>query len=104
MLRHVIISFLQVSEEILNLYFYVLFIRVVISWFPDLNRNNPAIEWFYTVGDPYLMIFRSIIPMVGTLDLSPLFAFLFLNLTQKVINNIIGVIMDHSAITVLTGH
>nr|AUG32167.1 YGGT family, conserved hypothetical integral membrane protein [Paulinella longichromatophora] len=94
MLRHVIISFLQVTTEILDIYFYALFIRIVISWFPDLSRNNPAIEWLYTVVDPYLVLFRNTVPLIGSLDISPILAFLFLNLTHTLLDNVIIMVMQ----------
>lgn len=52
--------------------------RLVLTWFP----NPPAFieQPLATVTDPYLGLFRGIIPPIGgTLDLSPILAFVVLN-------------------------
>ncbi|KAL6649320.1 hypothetical protein ACP70R_013544 [Stipagrostis hirtigluma subsp. patula] len=65
-------------NNFLNLYNTVLVVRLVLTWFPN---TPPAIVGpLSTVCDPYLNIFRGIIPPLGgTLDLSPILAFLVLN-------------------------
>ncbi|KAF9614697.1 hypothetical protein IFM89_019825 [Coptis chinensis] len=62
----------------LNIYNTLLIVRLVLTWFP----NSPAaiVSPLSTICDPYLNIFRGIIPPLGgTLDLSPILAFLVLN-------------------------
>ncbi|KAL3695096.1 hypothetical protein R1sor_008747 [Riccia sorocarpa] len=62
----------------LNIYNTLLITRLVLTWFP----NPPAIiaNPLSTICDPYLNIFRGIIPPLGgTIDLSPILAFLALN-------------------------
>ncbi|KAK4748461.1 hypothetical protein SAY87_015047 [Trapa incisa] len=62
----------------LNIYNTLLVVRLVLTWFPNVP---PAIvSPLSTLCDPYLNIFRGIIPPLGgTLDLSPILAFLVLN-------------------------
>ncbi|KAJ4708900.1 ylmG-like protein 2, chloroplastic [Melia azedarach] len=62
----------------LNIYNTLLVVRLVLTWFPN---SPPAIVTpLSTLCDPYLNIFRGIIPPLGgTLDLSPILAFLVLN-------------------------
>ncbi|KAG9135345.1 hypothetical protein Leryth_007119 [Lithospermum erythrorhizon] len=62
----------------LNIYNSLLVVRLVLTWFPSAP---PAIvSPLSTLCDPYLNIFRGIIPPLGgTLDLSPILAFLVLN-------------------------
>ena len=56
--------------------------RIIASWFPSAQRY----EWYYWLGratDPYLNIFRRIIPPIGgVLDLSPLLAFFSLQFLE----------------------
>ncbi|BBN05432.1 YggT family protein [Marchantia polymorpha subsp. ruderalis] len=62
----------------LNIYNTLLITRLVLTWFP----NPPAIiaNPLSTICDPYLNIFRGIIPPLGgSIDLSPILAFLALN-------------------------
>ncbi|VFQ60771.1 unnamed protein product [Cuscuta campestris] len=62
----------------LNIYNSLLVVRLVLTWFPNVP---PAIVTpLSTLCDPYLNVFRGIIPPLGgTLDLSPILAFLVLN-------------------------
>ncbi|CAH9074412.1 unnamed protein product [Cuscuta europaea] len=62
----------------LNIYNSVLVLRLVLTWFP--NAPSAIVTPLSTLCDPYLNIFRGIIPPLGgTLDLSPVMAFLVLN-------------------------
>ncbi|KAJ8750885.1 hypothetical protein K2173_016066 [Erythroxylum novogranatense] len=62
----------------LNIYNTLLVIRLVLTWFP--NSPPAIVNPLSTVCDPYLNIFRGIIPPLGgTLDLSPILAFIVLN-------------------------
>ncbi|KAJ4833609.1 hypothetical protein Tsubulata_022457 [Turnera subulata] len=62
----------------LNIYNTVLVVRLVLTWFP--NTPPAIVSPLSTLCDPYLNIFRGIIPPLGgTLDLSPILAFLVLN-------------------------
>ena len=62
----------------LNLYNFVLVVRVLLTWFP--NPPGAIIGPVSTLSDPYLNLFRGIIPPIGgTIDLSPVLAFLTLN-------------------------
>ncbi|CAN6539591.1 unnamed protein product [Malus baccata var. baccata] len=65
-------------SNFLNLYNTLLVVRLVLTWFPN---SPPAIVGpLSTICDPYLNIFRGLIPPLGgSLDLSPILAFLVLN-------------------------
>jgi YggT family protein len=62
----------------LNIYNTLLIGRLILTWFP-----NPPRQLAYplaTLCDPYLNLFRGIIPPIGgTIDLSPILAFTVLN-------------------------
>ncbi|XP_075508240.1 ylmG homolog protein 2, chloroplastic [Primulina tabacum] len=62
----------------LSIYNTLLVVRLVLTWFP--NAPPAVVSPLSTICDPYLNIFRGIIPPLGgTLDLSPILAFLVLN-------------------------
>ncbi|KAG8375763.1 hypothetical protein BUALT_Bualt10G0134100 [Buddleja alternifolia] len=61
----------------LNIYNTLLVARLVLTWFP--NAPPAIVSPLSTICDPYLNIFRGIIPPLGGLDLSPILAFLVLN-------------------------
>jgi len=60
----------------------MLFIRILGSWIPELQQTKfMQFIAFYT--DPYLNIFRRIIPPIGgMLDISPIVAFFCLSLIE----------------------
>ncbi|GAB2275848.1 hypothetical protein Dimus_010592 [Dionaea muscipula] len=62
----------------LNIYNILITARLVLTWFP--NTPPVIVSPLSTLCDPYLSIFRGIIPPLGgTLDLSPILAILALN-------------------------
>ncbi|KAJ1382281.1 CCB3/YggT [Sesbania bispinosa] len=62
----------------LNIYNTLLIVRLVLTWFP--NTPPAVVSPLSTICDPYLNLFRGLIPPLGgTLDLSPILAFLVLN-------------------------
>ncbi|KAG0631357.1 hypothetical protein M758_1G247000 [Ceratodon purpureus] len=61
----------------LNIYNTILIARLVLTWFP--SAPEAIVNPLSTICDPYLNVFRGIIPPLGTLDLSPILAFTVLN-------------------------
>lgn len=57
-----------------SLYSNLLIVRVLLSWFPAA-QNQPILRPLFTVCDPYLNLFRSIVPPVFGIDFSPILAF-----------------------------
>jgi YggT family protein len=64
--------------QFVNIYTLLLLIRVLLSWFPNVNWYNPVFSLLSQLTDPYLNLFRSIIPAVGGMDFSPILALLTL--------------------------
>jgi YggT family protein len=56
--------------------------RILLSWFPQAQSIG-ALQPVFAITDPYLNLFRGIIPPVFGLDLSPLLAFFALNLATQ---------------------
>lgn len=72
----------------LNLYLFLLFVRILLTWFPTVDWMNRVVETLSPITDPYLNVFRSFIPPVGGLDLSPILAFLVLQVLIAVFQNL----------------
>ncbi|WP_371915089.1 YggT family protein [Fischerella major] len=60
----------------INIYSTLLIIRVLLTWFPNINWYNQPFAALSQITDPYLNIFRNIIPPLGGMDFSPILAFL----------------------------
>ena len=84
------VTLLQVLAQTLQIYSLVLIVRVLLSWFPNLDWGNPVLSSVRAITDPYLNAFRGLIPPLGGIDLSALLAFLALNLLQSLIGQSIN--------------
>tara|TARA_Y100001968_G_scaffold267427_1_gene257374 strand:+ start:85 stop:378 length:294 start_codon:yes stop_codon:yes gene_type:complete len=80
-------TFLQVLAQTLQIYSLVLILRVLLSWFPNLDWSNPVLTSVSSITDPYLNAFRGIIPPIGGLDLSAILAFIILNLMESLLSS-----------------
>jgi YggT family protein len=61
----------------LNMFFFVVLIRVILSWVAP-HTYNPVTALLATVAEPILRPFRRILPPLGGLDLSPILAIVLL--------------------------
>uniref|UniRef100_A0A6T7YFB6 YGGT family protein n=1 Tax=Pyramimonas obovata TaxID=1411642 RepID=A0A6T7YFB6_9CHLO len=79
----------------LNIYNTLIICRLVLTWFP--SPPQAIVEPLSTLCDPYLNLFRGLIPPIGgTLDLSPILAFILLNtLTRYVPEPLPGAYPPH---------
>jgi YggT family protein len=81
----ILVFLLQVLAQTLSIYLLVLLVRVLLSWFPNLDWSNPVLSSVSAITDPYLNVFRGLIPPVGGMDLSALVAFIALQLAQSLL-------------------
>lgn len=68
--------------QFLNIYFVLLVIRILLSWFPTVDWYKQPFAILSQLTDPYLNLFRRIIPPLGGIDFSPILAFLALQFVQ----------------------
>ncbi len=76
---------LQVLAQTLSIYTLVLLVRMLLSWFPNLDWSNPVLSTVSSITDPYLNAFRGLIPPLGGIDLSAILAFIALQLVQSLL-------------------
>ncbi|ARV61015.1 hypothetical protein BZZ01_22460 [Nostocales cyanobacterium HT-58-2] len=72
----------------IQIYSTLLIIRVLLTWFPNINWYNQPFAALSQITDPYLNLFRSIIPPLGGIDFSPILAFLLLNLLGSLLSSL----------------
>ena len=51
-----------VLAQTLSIYTLILLVRVLLSWFPNLDWSNPVLSTVSAITDPYLNAFRGLIP------------------------------------------
>eukprot|EP00566_Odontella_aurita_P026248 CAMPEP_0113525574 /NCGR_PEP_ID=MMETSP0015_2-20120614/241_1 /TAXON_ID=2838 /ORGANISM="Odontella" /LENGTH=184 /DNA_ID=CAMNT_0000423763 /DNA_START=95 /DNA_END=649 /DNA_ORIENTATION=- /assembly_acc=CAM_ASM_000160 len=66
----------------LQVYNLVITARILLSWFPQAQGIG-ALQPVFAITDPYLNLFRGLIPPIFGLDLSPLLAFFVLNVATS---------------------
>jgi YggT family protein len=64
----------------LNIYLVLILVRVLLSWFQTAGWAQQTMSVLSPVTDPYLNIFRSFIPPLGGIDISPILAILLLQI------------------------
>jgi YggT family protein len=72
-----------VLANFINIYIYLLIARILLTWFQTADWAYQVISFLSPVTDPYLNIFRSFIPPLGGMDLSPILAILLLQLVAS---------------------
>ena len=77
--------FSQIIFFILRAFELVLLARVLLSWFPNVDRSNPIIQFIFDITEPVLRPIRDMLPPNGMLDLSPLIAFLIIQVIATIL-------------------
>ncbi len=78
----------QALASFISIYLVLLIIRVLLSWFPNVDWSNPVFSALSQITDPYLNLFRSVIPPLGGIDFSAILAFIVLQVVQSALNNV----------------
>ena len=64
----------------ITIYTGLLIVRILLTWFPNISFYDQPFATLAQLTDPYLNLFRSIIPPLGGMDLSPMLAIIILQL------------------------
>jgi YggT family protein len=83
-------------NALFTVYLILILIRIILSWIPRIPYNtmlNAVISFVHDVTDPYLRLFRRVIPPMGgggfALDLSPIVAIIVLYVMQAIVVGLI---------------
>lgn len=71
-------------------YYILIIIRIFLSWIPSIDWEQQPFTWIRSVVDPFLNIFRGIIPPIGMLDISPIVAIILLQFIQVIVVRLIA--------------
>ena len=85
--------FLEVIIYLLNAYWWVVIIAVVLTWliaFNVVNTRNQIVgmiaDFFYRVTEPVFRPIRAWMPNLGGIDFSPLIVLLIIFLIERIID------------------
>ncbi len=81
-----ITAVLELAILSLNLFFFVILIKVILSWVAPQNYN-PMTVLLHSMAEPVLRPLRRIVPAIGGFDISPIFAIILLKAAEIVLQS-----------------
>lgn len=69
-------------SNFLSIYNLVITARILLSWFPQAQGIG-ALQPVFAITDPFLNLFRGVVPPIFGLDFSPILAFFLLNVVTN---------------------
>jgi YggT family protein len=79
---------LQIISLLLQLFELALLARIILSWFPNVDRSNPIIQFLFDITEPVLRPIRDMLPAGGMFDFSPLIVFLVIQVLTTVLRGV----------------
>ncbi|MCL1467229.1 YggT family protein [Argonema galeatum] len=79
---------IETLTRFVNIYVVLLIIRILLSWFPNINWYDPPFSILSQLTDPYLNIFRSFIPPLGGIDFSAILAIFLLQFIGQLLTSL----------------
>ncbi len=91
---------IELVDKAFQIYSFLILARIIMSWItvPDTPPLDVVVRFINDVTEPYLGVFRRLLPMVGVggagIDFSPIIAFFVLGLIRglvlQVLSNSLG--------------
>lgn len=73
-----------------QIYFWMICVRCLLTWLPNLNWESPLLSALKSSVDLYLNLFRKIIPPIGPFDFSPILAMFALIFIWRIVIYCVG--------------
>lgn len=80
-------------SSVIQIFRILLFVYILMSWVPA-SRNTKFGELLGKITEPYLGVFRKVIPPLGMIDISPIVAILALNFINEGIRLVLSMIQS----------
>ncbi|MBZ0277420.1 MAG: YggT family protein [Anaerolineae bacterium] len=78
-------SVFQLIFLLLTVYEFIMLARVLLSWIPDVDYNNPLIRLLIDLTEPVLRPIRQMIPPTSGFDLSPVIVLLIITVVLRLL-------------------
>lgn len=73
---------------LLNIYSFVILIRVLMTWIPNLDYSNPIVDFIMQITEPILRPIRENMPQMGGLDFSPMIVLIAIMVISRMLVSI----------------
>ncbi|MBB4818313.1 MULTISPECIES: YggT family protein [Pseudomonas] len=84
LLQLLVWALIAVTSLFIKVFFFAMIISVILSWVAP-NSYNPGAQLVNQICEPLLAPFRKLLPNLGGLDISPIFAFIALRLIDMLV-------------------
>ena len=77
-------------SQLVSLYTFLIFVRIILSWFP-MNPAGPlasVTQVLFRITEPVLGPVRRIMPSLGPFDISPIVVVFLLGIVQRVLASV----------------
>jgi YggT family protein len=76
----------QLLGMLISVYQLIVLGRVLLSWFPDIDRSNPLVQMLYDLTEPVLRPIREAMGGgMGGLDFSPMILLVGLSVVRMIL-------------------
>ena len=76
----------RIVNQLFYFYYIIIILRIFLSWIQTIDWTQQPYRLLSSITDPFLNIFRGIIPPIGgMLDISPIIAIILLQILQGLI-------------------
>ena len=76
-------------DVFIYVYSLLIFAYVITSWFRMPYSLSSVQRFLYDVCEPYIRLFRRLLPPLGPLDVSPIVAIVVLVVIERVLNDVV---------------
>lgn len=77
-------------EVFFDLLTLIIFAKVLLSWFPGVDKSNRVVLFIEDISAPFLRLGRKIIPKIGMLDISPIVVIFVLDLIKTILISLLS--------------
>ena len=79
---------------ILSIFFKIIYliiiVAVLLSWIPIFDERKEPVATLMRAYNTIMAPFKAVIPPIGMIDISPLVAFILLNIIEQLLYRILG--------------
>jgi len=84
-------SLYQIIANFFQLLQLMLIVRILLTWFPNIDWWKQPYKFLRETTDPILEPFRKIIPPFGGIDFSPMVLFFVLGILERVVLSFVSI-------------
>lgn len=81
-------SIFGLLATLVNFYSILIFIRILLTWIPNIDPYNPIVQVLRQLTDPVLEQARRIIPPLGMVDISSMVVLIVLYVLSNILNSL----------------